>query len=156
MFLFCSKTLQKSRHVAMGRKKFNMDPKKVPLFFVVLRLTFTFIFPFPLYTEYLPLAGHPVLGGERAGQTHGRGHRSVPVQGRRPQQDCHRRLPGGEVPHADNFIRLSLLTHQSHIFFFSSCPIEMISISKFFKLLLTSMSLLTSTWCKPSGKFCTL
>lgn len=23
-----SKTLQKSRHVAMGRKKFNMDPKK--------------------------------------------------------------------------------------------------------------------------------
>lgn len=25
----CSKTLQKSRHVAMGRKKFNMDPKKV-------------------------------------------------------------------------------------------------------------------------------
>lgn len=102
----------------MGRKKFNMDPKKVPLFFVVLRLTFTFIFPFPLYTEYLPLAGHPVLGGERAGQTHGRGHRSVPVQGRRPQQDCHRRLPGGEVPHADNFIRLSLLTHQPHIFFF--------------------------------------
>lgn len=27
--LFCSKTLQRNRKMAMGRKKFNMDPKKV-------------------------------------------------------------------------------------------------------------------------------
>lgn len=26
---FCSKTLQRNRKMAMGRKKFNMDPKKV-------------------------------------------------------------------------------------------------------------------------------
>lgn len=31
-YAFFSKTLQKSRHVAMGRKKFNMDPKKVNAF----------------------------------------------------------------------------------------------------------------------------
>lgn len=37
--LFFSKTLQKSRHVAMGRKKFNMDPKKVRVFFLIVLCT---------------------------------------------------------------------------------------------------------------------
>lgn len=27
---FCSKTSQRNKQIAMGRKKFNMDPKKVP------------------------------------------------------------------------------------------------------------------------------
>ncbi|TMS10806.1 Cytohesin-2 [Larimichthys crocea] len=60
-----SKTLQKSRHVAMGRKKFNMDPKKGIVFLVENELL-----------RHTP-----------------EGHRSVPVQRRRPQQDRYRRLP---------------------------------------------------------------
>lgn len=44
-----------------------------------------------------PPAGHCVSGGEWAAQTHFRGHCSVPLQRRGPQQDCYRRLPWREV-----------------------------------------------------------
>lgn len=39
IFALRSKTLQKSRHVAMGRKKFNMDPKKVKLYLYMSTLS---------------------------------------------------------------------------------------------------------------------
>lgn len=38
MFLHCSKTTQRNKQIAMGRKKFNMDPKKVLCILVVLIL----------------------------------------------------------------------------------------------------------------------
>lgn len=100
----------------MGRKKFNMDPKKVPFCCYTTSISFCF----PLYTDGLPLAGHHVLGGERAAPTHTRGHRSVLVQGGRPQQDCHRRLPGGEVPPAD-ILTMLLLSQHLYILFFLPC-----------------------------------
>lgn len=92
-FCLCSKTLQKSRHVAMGRKKFNMDPKKVTVFLLFVNFDVFFAVNFHVCLS----AGYYVPGGERAAQTHIGGHRTVLVQRRRPQQDCYRRLPGREV-----------------------------------------------------------
>lgn len=45
----------------------------------------------------LSLLGDPVLNRERPAEEHLRGHRPVLVQRGGAQQDCHRRLPGGEV-----------------------------------------------------------
>lgn len=94
----CSKTLQKSRHVAMGRKKFNMDPKKVKLTHVTCAGEVSIALYQVCGDQVWPVcAGHCVSGGERAAQTHSRGYCSVFVQRRGAQQDGYRRLPGRKV-----------------------------------------------------------
>lgn len=96
--MFCSKTLQKSRHVAMGRKKFNMDPKKVSLTFTMRNIQNPSFWLISLWRWTVSFsAGHRVSGGEWAAQAHSRGYCSVPLQRRRAQQDCHRRLPWRKV-----------------------------------------------------------
>ena len=38
LFLFHCRNNPKSKHLSIGRKKFNMDPKKVRIFFQILSL----------------------------------------------------------------------------------------------------------------------
>lgn len=120
--------MQRNKQVAMGRKKFNMDPKKVlwgaglvtrlwgsaQLYHLPGQVAGTEAEPAaragtsgqgagwwgqprtPKHPSCTP-PGHPVPDRERPAEEHVRGHCSVPVQGRGPQQDSHRRLPGREV-----------------------------------------------------------
>lgn len=100
---FCSKTSQRNKQIAMGRKKFNMDPKKVPCSFATKN---TSAYNQPLYRSLFQMlsfsithplssfssSGNPVPAGERPPSTNSRRHCPIPLQRRGPQQDRHRRL----------------------------------------------------------------
>lgn len=130
--LFHSKTSQRNKQIAMGRKKFNMDPKKVSLtpkttavscllrsrglwknewlselVWVTINSQHwnTAVFELSVldWDEQTALSciffslGDPVSLGEWPSTAHPRRHLPVPVQGRGPQQDRHRRLLRGAV-----------------------------------------------------------
>lgn len=102
-FGFChSKTTQRNKQIAMGRKKFNMDPKKVrgdpQLWSLNLNHSLK-LSKIPICTA-LALSlktGNPVSFGEWSSPEHPRGHCTVPLQRRRAQQNSHRGLFRGTV-----------------------------------------------------------
>lgn len=137
----------------MGRKKFNMDPKKVRFLQVHnWEYSESFILPY-LCGDGLVFfsAGHRVSGGEWATQAHSRRYCSVPLQRRRAQQDCHWRLPWRKVHAPKIYSESFLLLFCQHVnmLFWST---GMISTSKFFRPLLTSTSSRIWTLSRPSGK----
>lgn len=96
MFWHFRKNMQRNKQVAMGRKKFNMDPKKVGgnncyhasevRVFWQVGCNWDLIF-----------TGHPVPDWEWLAEEYQWRHCSVPLQRRRPQQNSHWRLPRREV-----------------------------------------------------------
>lgn len=109
-FLVSSKTTQRNKQIAMGRKKFNMDPKKVRA--DPRALEFKFKIPrthssaiqinrvkylFCLFIYLFFETGNPVSFGERSSPEHPGGHCTVPLQRRRAQQNSHRGLLRGTV-----------------------------------------------------------
>lgn len=86
------KNMQRNKQVNMGRKKFNMDPKKVG------DRTSDLVFHEQLLT-LCPVSaiGDPVHDREWLAEEYQWRHRAVPPQGRGPQQNGHWRLPWREV-----------------------------------------------------------
>lgn len=89
MFFRCSKTTQRNKQIAMGRKKFNMDPKKVT---ICCGWSLIWESRIRLAHRLSGASGDPVPAGERPPPEHAGGHRAVPLQRRGAQQDRHRGL----------------------------------------------------------------
>lgn len=90
------KNMQRNKQVAMGRKKFNMDPKKVGGSNVVVLQKCDLSYQY-VTTGPVSVLGDPIPHWEWLAEKHQRRHCSVPLQGRGPQQNGHRRLPRREV-----------------------------------------------------------
>lgn len=95
-----------------GKKKVQHGSQKGMFCMLCMKYPSTGILPY-VRGDGLFSAGHRVSGGERAAQTHSRRHRSVPLQRRRAQQDCHWRLPGRKV-HAPKISSESVLLLLGH------------------------------------------
>lgn len=106
--LWCfRKNMQRNKQVAMGRKKFNMDPKKVG------GSSCCDVNKYDLWCSHVtwdPVSssGDPVPDWERLAEEHQRWHCSISLQGRGPQQNGHWRLPRREVWIKPDFAFLSL------------------------------------------------
>lgn len=105
----------------MGRKKFNMDPKKVGKKNTVAQLEIWFVCcgfrNQDITWGSLSFSGDPVSDWEWLTEEYQRRHCSVPLQRRGPQQNSHRRLSRREV-------RKKILSTLSLTVFHSCWPIS--------------------------------